>query len=267
MENSLSAELGSPYELLGVKPGVSIAEIKAAYRDLAKVWHPDRFAHDERLQKKAQEKLKEINEAYEQLISAKTPRPQPTSPNVSRSQTNTSRKHVGKSLLLVVVVLLIFGAGFFVTTKALLNRQLREQETAEVVESTQDEPLQSIPMESQKAEHRNRNRTEADSSIPATAAEPEMSQAVVAPPPAMNTVTVLVDPASGLIAKPDCPVKTRLTYPSGSQPTGYCTIAHPPKQQSDADGAEARVKSIAKRVTSPNKWLGGSKEKSTEIEK
>ena len=30
-----------------------------------KVWHPDRFGGDPRLQKKAQEKLKEINEAYE----------------------------------------------------------------------------------------------------------------------------------------------------------------------------------------------------------
>ena len=35
---------------------------------MAKVWHPDRFGHDERLQKKAQEKLKEINEAYEAQI-------------------------------------------------------------------------------------------------------------------------------------------------------------------------------------------------------
>ena len=61
-----------PYELLGVRPGVSRQELKVAYRDLTKVWHPDRFAHDPRLQEKAQEKLKEINDAYEQLISGKT---------------------------------------------------------------------------------------------------------------------------------------------------------------------------------------------------
>jgi COMPASS component SWD3 len=53
------------YEVLGVKPGVSNRDLKAAHRDLAKVWHPDRFLHDPRLQEKAQEKLKEINEAYE----------------------------------------------------------------------------------------------------------------------------------------------------------------------------------------------------------
>ncbi len=61
----MSADLSKAYELLGVKPGVSIRELKAAHRDLAKVWHPDRFLHDPRLQEKAQEKLKEINEAYE----------------------------------------------------------------------------------------------------------------------------------------------------------------------------------------------------------
>ena len=53
------------FEILGVQPGASDEEIKEALRDLVKVWHPDRFGGDPRLQKKAQEKLKEINEAYE----------------------------------------------------------------------------------------------------------------------------------------------------------------------------------------------------------
>ena len=69
----LSTDLSKAYELLGVKPGVSSRELKAAHRDLAKVWHPDRFLHDPRLQEKAQEKLKEINEAYEQISSGKVP--------------------------------------------------------------------------------------------------------------------------------------------------------------------------------------------------
>ena len=62
--------LDKAYELLGVKPGVSNRELKAAHRDLAKVWHPDRFQHDPRLQEKAQDKLKEINEAYERMLKA-----------------------------------------------------------------------------------------------------------------------------------------------------------------------------------------------------
>lgn len=43
------------------------AEIKEVYRDLAKVWHPDRFGSDERLRRKAEDKLKQINDAYRVL--------------------------------------------------------------------------------------------------------------------------------------------------------------------------------------------------------
>jgi hypothetical protein len=55
------------YQVLGLRPGASPNEIRQAYRDLARVWHPDRFVHDARLCKLAEEKLKEINIAYEAL--------------------------------------------------------------------------------------------------------------------------------------------------------------------------------------------------------
>ena len=44
-------------------------QIKDAYRELVKVWHPDRFG-DEKLKERANAKLKEINEAYEKLCAA-----------------------------------------------------------------------------------------------------------------------------------------------------------------------------------------------------
>ena len=56
-------------EMLGLKPGASKEEVNEAYRDLASVWHPDRFANNLRLQKKAEERLKEINAAYEYIRS------------------------------------------------------------------------------------------------------------------------------------------------------------------------------------------------------
>lgn len=57
------------YVVLGLKPGATPEEAKRAYRDLVKVWHPDRFPNDRNLQIKAHEKLKEINEAFANLSS------------------------------------------------------------------------------------------------------------------------------------------------------------------------------------------------------
>ncbi len=56
------------FQIFGLTTQATLADIKSAYKDLAKVWHPDRFSNDPKLQLKAQEKLKEINEAYEFLL-------------------------------------------------------------------------------------------------------------------------------------------------------------------------------------------------------
>jgi curved DNA-binding protein len=50
------------YEALGVEPGAGEAEIKAAYRRLARKYHPDVSK-----EKGAEEKFKSVNEAYEVL--------------------------------------------------------------------------------------------------------------------------------------------------------------------------------------------------------
>ena len=55
------------YEILELEPGASDAEIKQAYRKLAKIWHPDLFANNPRLKEQAETKFKQINEAYTYL--------------------------------------------------------------------------------------------------------------------------------------------------------------------------------------------------------
>ncbi len=53
------------YKILGVKKDASEEEVKQAYKYLQNVWDVDKFSHDPSLQKKAQERLKKIDEAYD----------------------------------------------------------------------------------------------------------------------------------------------------------------------------------------------------------
>jgi TonB family protein len=61
------SDYDSDCRILEIEPGASLEEIRQAYRDQTKVWHPDRFSNDIRLQKKAEDKLKQINLAYQRL--------------------------------------------------------------------------------------------------------------------------------------------------------------------------------------------------------
>lgn len=56
------------FEILRVSSRSSLSEVKQAYRDLVNVWHPDRFSHNDRLKRKAEEELKKINLAYNEIL-------------------------------------------------------------------------------------------------------------------------------------------------------------------------------------------------------
>lgn len=66
-----SLELKECYELLDVSPEASASEIKQAYWDLVKIWHPERFSDDKRLQEKARRKLEQISDAFNCIKAAR----------------------------------------------------------------------------------------------------------------------------------------------------------------------------------------------------
>jgi len=92
-------EIKKSFEILELDPNASVDEAKQAYKDIVNVWHPDRFSHNSRLKEKAEEKLKEINVAYETvnsfLSSKKGLRPRPD--QAPQAKTATSERTEAKT--------------------------------------------------------------------------------------------------------------------------------------------------------------------------
>ena len=59
--------MNDPYKVLGISPNASEDEIKSAYKKLVKKYHPDRY-QDEAMAELANEKMTEINAAYDQIM-------------------------------------------------------------------------------------------------------------------------------------------------------------------------------------------------------
>jgi len=68
IKNMFYKDVNSAYIILGIDENASIPEIKKAYRKKAIEFHPDKVEHlGEDIRKGAEEKFKNLNEAYEQL--------------------------------------------------------------------------------------------------------------------------------------------------------------------------------------------------------
>jgi hypothetical protein len=95
----------NPYEVLGLRPGASRDAVRARYRELAARYHPDRHA-DNPLAELAEEKLRDINAAYQTLVATEPRPPAQGVANAARSGEGPNAIELGRRLkrLLVVVV-------------------------------------------------------------------------------------------------------------------------------------------------------------------
>ncbi|NNF98662.1 MAG: DnaJ domain-containing protein [Desulfobacteraceae bacterium] len=89
MNNSVTAQNNLTttecFRILELRPGAGRPDVKRAYKRLAKTWHPDRFSEDSILNSIANEKIIQINRAYETLINHPhlvSPADQNTSSNI-----------------------------------------------------------------------------------------------------------------------------------------------------------------------------------------
>jgi len=114
------------YAALDLPMGATFDDAKKAYRDLVSVWHPDRIStKNPRLQRKAEERLKEINSAYQLLSSyyrssGKMPFPSPSGESAAFAETaeqhspgagiRPKRRFAGILLIFAVV---LAGTGFY----------------------------------------------------------------------------------------------------------------------------------------------------------
>ena len=98
----MKMEIHQCLKILELDEEATLDEAKESYKDLVNIWHPDRFSNNTRLKQKAEDKLKEINIAYEIVVSflssnksavrQSTQEPNPGDVATSKIKTNPSRE-------------------------------------------------------------------------------------------------------------------------------------------------------------------------------
>ena len=80
-----------PYKVLGISENATDEEIKKAYRDLARKYHPDNYVNNP-LSDLVEEKMKEINEAYDTIRKERAEK------NYKTQTNTTDNKYSGEYL-------------------------------------------------------------------------------------------------------------------------------------------------------------------------
>lgn len=79
-----------PYSILGVSPGATDEEVKTAYRNLARRYHPDNYDDNNPLKELAKEKMQEINAAYDEIQRDRSEADRSSSSSYSYSYSRSS---------------------------------------------------------------------------------------------------------------------------------------------------------------------------------
>ena len=119
-----------PYKILEISPDASDDEVKEAYRKMAKKYHPDNYAGSP-LADLANEKMKEVNEAYDQILADRKAKRNNGSSNSSSYGTNSGYQYGYRSNSNFIDVRNLINSGRFDDAEQILNGVPPEGRVAE----------------------------------------------------------------------------------------------------------------------------------------
>ena len=154
---------------LGLQRNATADEVRQAYRDLAKVWHPDRFGSEARLKAKAESQLQEINAAYRTLsvggfrtdfernecdVSTAAGRERASSPSVTTRGSRVSPDSRERKLrfgLYAVAAAMLAGIALFVTHQIPLVPHSETQPAAAAAPMKAADPAKTLPAKNEES--------------------------------------------------------------------------------------------------------------------
>lgn len=140
------------YKILGLKPDASEKEVKQAYRYLLKVWQTDRFSNDPLSEKKAKDRLKKINDAYDNYRNYAS-----NLPGVKKRTRPIKIASLAAISILFLIILLVF---FNISQK----NKLQEQSTAQLSDKVKTRPSRLNQVNVQNIPEKPKEQSSEDSS-------------------------------------------------------------------------------------------------------